>query len=342
LEVGGKISVRVISMDNLISTIVPAYNVEKDIVRCLDSISSQTYPNIEIIVVDDGSNDRTAGIIDEYSILHRNVRVIHKENGGVTSARLRGVQEASGEWIGFVDGDDEIEPDMYERLMNNARKYGAEISHCGYQMIFNDGRVHNFHNSGVLIQHDKVTALQELLSGSMIEPGLGNKLFQKNLFQKLLHTEVMDTSIKINEDLLMNFYLFREANHTVFEDFCPYHYIVRSSSATRRMLTKNDLYDPVKVREIILGEAPYAVKNEAKQAYIKTCIAICNRIAREKSSGYEGDFLNMQMRIREKKSWFNLLNKKQRVLAQLIIWIPKWYGVVYRFYFTHLSKRPYD
>ena len=99
-------------MADLISVIVPVYNVAADLPRCLNSILAQTYPEIEIVAVDDGSPDNSGKILDQYAKQHNNLRVIHKENGGVTSARLRGLQEARGEWIGFVDGDDEIEPDM--------------------------------------------------------------------------------------------------------------------------------------------------------------------------------------------------------------------------------------
>ena len=187
-------------MADLISVIVPVYNVADDLPRCLDSILAQHYPNIEIITVNDGSSDHSGEVLDEYAQLHPCIHVIHQENGGVTSARLRGVTEASGEWIGFVDGDDEIEPDMYERLLRNALEYEAEISHCGYQMLFSDGRVNYFHNTGILEKQDKITALRELLSGESVEPGLCNKLFHKSLFAGL----TMPADIRINEDLLMN------------------------------------------------------------------------------------------------------------------------------------------
>ena len=173
-------------MDNKISIVIPAYNIENYLGTTLDSVLAQTYSNIEIIVVNDGSKDGTGAVIDSYAAREKRIKAIHKENGGVTSARLRGVQEASGEWIGFVDGDDGIEPDMYERLLENALKYGADISHCGYQMVFPNGRVDYYYNTGRLVQQDKITGLSELLSGAMIEPGLCNKLFHKHLFHGLL------------------------------------------------------------------------------------------------------------------------------------------------------------
>ena len=129
-----------------ISIIVPAYNIAAWLPRCLDSILGQTYQNLEVIVVDDGSTDHTGDILERYAAMDARIRPLRKANGGVTSARLEGIRYADGEWIGFVDGDDEIEPDMYERLMGNALKYSADISHCGYQMVFSDGRINYFIN----------------------------------------------------------------------------------------------------------------------------------------------------------------------------------------------------
>lgn len=127
----------------MISVIVPAYNVENYIGRTLDSILGQSFPDLEIIVVDDGSQDGTGAVIDRYAAAHPDrLTALHIPNGGVTNARLTGVSHARGEWIGFVDSDDVIEPDMYERLFENARKHNADISHCGYRMVFEDGRVH--------------------------------------------------------------------------------------------------------------------------------------------------------------------------------------------------------
>lgn len=237
----------------LISIIIPAYNVAPYLARALDSILAQTYTNIEIIAVNDGSSDGTAALLDAYSAKDSRIKVIHKQNGGVTSARLRGVAEANGEWIGFMDGDDYIDPDMYERLISNALTHDADISHCGYQMVF-PNRTDYYYGTGKLLLHNNITGLSELLSGKIIEPGLWNKLFRKELFRNI--STHMDTSIRINEDLLMNYWLFKAAEHTVYEDFCPYHYIVRSGSAANSALNIHLLRDPLRVTHILLKDAP--------------------------------------------------------------------------------------
>ena len=127
-----------------ISVIVPVYNLQDDLERCVVSIMAQTYSNLEIILIDDGSTDRSRDVIQKLAEMDGRIVPVYKENGGVTSARLAGLRKATGEYIGFVDGDDEIEPDMYEFLLKNALDYNADISHCGYQMVFDDGRVKLF------------------------------------------------------------------------------------------------------------------------------------------------------------------------------------------------------
>lgn len=238
-------------MTDLISVIVPVYKVANDLPRCLDSILEQTYPYIEIIAVDDGSPDNSSTILDAYAQKDARLRVIHKENGGVTSARLRGVQEAHGEWIGFVDGDDMIEPDMFARLLDNAHKYHADIAHCGYQRVFPNGRRDLVYGTGRIVEQDRQTGLKDLLTGAFVEPGLCNKLFYKHLFHGLLHDSVMDTSIKINEDLLMNYYLFKAAKRAVYEDVCPYLYMLRENSASQAKVNIHKLLDPARVSRII-------------------------------------------------------------------------------------------
>lgn len=118
----------------LISVIIPVYKVEKYIVKCVESILAQTYRNLEIILVDDGSPDNCPGICDEFAALDTRVRVIHKDNSGVSDARNIGLNVAKGEYIGFIDSDDWIAPNMYETLLASIIKYDADIAVCDYQI----------------------------------------------------------------------------------------------------------------------------------------------------------------------------------------------------------------
>ena len=327
----------------MISVIVPAYNLENYISRTLDSILAQTYNDIEIIVVNDGSNDNTGNIIDKYAKENPGkVNSIHIENSGVTKARLAGIREAQGDWIGFVDGDDVIEADMYEHLMNNAIQYNADISHCGYRMVFDDGRVNYFHNTGKIIEQDRNKGLTDLLNGSMVEPGLCNKLYRKSLFCSIINENLMDEHVKINEDLLMNYILFSNAEKSVFEDFCPYHYIVRRTSASRQKLNKFKIYDPIKVKRKIIELSDENMKENAYAAYIGTCINVYNTIVCAQNSELKDDKIKVRNFIKYDRKLISLLGKKQKLLANMILYFPAIFGIVYRFYVNHFQKNPYE
>lgn len=245
-------------MNHKISIIIPVYNLEQYLSRTVDSVLAQTYQNIEVILVNDGSRDGSASIMDRYAACDSRVRTIHKENGGVTSARLTGVREATGEWIGFVDGDDYAEPQMFARLLENALANHADISHCGYQMVFPNGRVDYYHNTGRLVVQHELQGCCDLLTSRFVEPALYNKLYRRELFEGL--EGWMDQSIRINEDLLMNYYLFLQAKVSVFEDVCPYHYVLRKGSAATSRLNSHKLEDPLKVTHIILEHAPMELR----------------------------------------------------------------------------------
>ena len=168
-----------------ISIVVPAYNTAPWLPRTLESLLSQTHENLEIIVVNDGSGDDTRAVLDAFAAREDRIRAIHKENGGVTSARLAGIAAATGEWIGFVDGDDTVEQQMFAHLLKNAKETGADISHCGHRVLFPDGRVEMVHGTGDKRRQDRLTGIRELLDGGQIESSLCTKLFRRKLFENL-------------------------------------------------------------------------------------------------------------------------------------------------------------
>lgn len=322
-------------MNNKISVIIPVFNIESYIKRCVDSILSQTYPNIEIIIVDDGSTDNSGRIIDDIASTNSSIRVLHKKNGGVTSARLEGVKIASGDWITFVDGDDYIEPDMYEVLMKKAIDYQADISHCGYQMVF-PSRVDYYYNTHKQIIQNNQKGLIDLLSGSFIEPGLCNKLFKTKIVTTIANCNVMDSSIKINEDLLLNYYFFKESKKSVYFDFCPYHYIVRTGSAANSEVSRHFLYDPIEVQKTILKDVSNnkeltnivfgrlagtyingaAMTNPDREAYIDEYIKMC----RQELKRIKAPFLSGNM------------SKILKIRYRLCSFSPDLYRVVHKLY----------
>jgi len=125
-------------MSYKISIIVPIYNSEKYLRKCINSLLCQSYSNLEIILVNDGSKDKSGEICEEYALLDSRIKVIHTENCGQASARNTGLTVAKGEYIGFVDSDDWVDNDMYETLINMIGKYDADIAECGFRLVYDD------------------------------------------------------------------------------------------------------------------------------------------------------------------------------------------------------------
>lgn len=232
-----------------ISIIVPAYNIDGYLSRCLDSLLGQTYRNLEIIVVDDGSSDKTGEILDHYAKLDQRVVAIHTKNQGVSAARNTGLDQATGQFIGFVDGDDLVEQDMFEILIKIAIEQNTDIAHCGYQMVFSN-RVDYYYNTGVQRKMSREEGLQELLKGQMIEPGLWNKLYRAELFTGVR----LPIGIAEREDLFCNFELFSKAKNSFYYDLPKYHYIIRNGSATTERFSEKKRRDSLWVVSKILSK----------------------------------------------------------------------------------------
>lgn len=313
--------------DELISVVVPAYNCAPWLPRCLDSLLNQTYPNLEIVVVNDGSSDNTGAVLDDYAARHPRIRAVHQENAGECAARLSGVDAAKGDWIGFVDSDDEVEPQMYAFLMGNAMKYHVDISHCGYKVIYPDGHIDYQQNSGLLKVQDHETALRDLLEDRIVEMGVCSKLYRKSLFSGI--RQWMDFSIVVNGDMLMNYYLFAQADSAVLEDLCPYHYLIRQGSASRRKLNEHLIYDPIRVRQMILDGCEPALKDDARRALARMCLVSYRLLAMETEPEYEAHRVNVRAEIVRQLPYCHILPRRNALLVKLISKTPRVFDVLY-------------
>lgn len=311
----------------LISVVVPAYNCAPWLPRCLDSLLNQTWPNLEIIVVNDGSKDNTKEVADDYASRYPNVRAVHQENAGEYAARLAGVDVAEGEWIGFVDSDDEAEPHMYELLISNAHAHGAVLSHCGYKVIYPDGHVDYQQNSGLVKVQDTQTGLRDLLEEVIMEMGLCSKLFHRSLFPGI--REWMDFSIVINGDMMMNYYLFSRAQKAVLEDVCPYHYLIRQGSASRRKLNRHLIYDPIRVRQMIHDRCEPEMKEDARRALVRMCLVSYRLLAMEKDPEYNEDRKKVRAIIAQQLPYCSILPRRNAVLVRLISRAPWVFDTLY-------------
>ena len=226
-----------------VSVVVPVYNVEKYLRECLDSIVNQTLKDIEIILVDDGSPDNCPQICDEYAAKDARIKVIHKPNGGYGSAVNRGIEEAIGEYIGIVESDDWIEPDMYEKLYNNAKESNSDVCICDFYHARNSGNtIHEY----ITKKNIGLNECFNLLSKPeiMYQPAYPwNKLYKKEFLDtnqiKMFEDKRMYQDITWNSEILSKCKLFSYINEPLYY----YRYdSVNSSTNIGNLSTINYLY----------------------------------------------------------------------------------------------------
>lgn len=312
-----------------ISVIVPAYNVAAWIPRCMDSILRQTYTNLEIIAIDDGATDDSGKIIDQYAEKDPRVIAVHKKNEGLVALRETGIQLATGDYVGFVDGDDEIVPDFYQRLLNNAVQYNADISHCGMEYCFYDGRVINHGNTGKFLVMHHEEGLAALLEGNIVEPSLCNKLYKK----ELLPSSCLDPDIVNNEDLLRNFILFSRAKVSVYDDFCGYKYWRRGESMSNNSNSEATAEQVLKARRQILNNSDNDIYQYAASSLLKALVATINTFS---DSTHREQYLKYRRQLIDMKKNIQYLPKKERIIALMIVYVP---GVHKAFYHTNQVRK---
>ncbi len=227
--------------NQLISIIVPIYNIEAYLPTCLDSILAQTYQNLEIILVDDGSTDQCGQICDIYAGRDSRIRVIHKENGGLVSARKVGMRASTGSLIAYVDGDDWIEPDMYERMYQRMTTQNVDIVMCGrYEDVGNVCKeVYHGVEEG---RYDKQELMQyiypQMIVGDAffewcIFPGVWDKLFRRECVEK--YQMAVDERIVMGEDAACAYPCLLHVDSIYVMHECLYHYRQTTSSIVKRL-----------------------------------------------------------------------------------------------------------
>lgn len=215
----------------LISIIIPVYNVEKYLRQCVDSVLAQTYKNLEIILIDDGSVDSSGKICDEYAVQDRRVKVIHQNNQGVYVSRNVGLQVATGEYIGFVDSDDYIKPDMYQILLEETLKNQVDITMCGQFLLKPNGvEAVKFPQKTAYIYPDNATWLKDLMTYPFATQVLWNKLFKKQAIGNI----IFNPQLRNSGDCQFLLDLLCKPLRVAFVPQPLYYYVVRDNSITHR------------------------------------------------------------------------------------------------------------
>lgn len=230
-------------LEALVSIVVPIYNVELYLEKCIQSILEQSYKNIEVLLIDDGSTDKSGEICDVYAGKDERIKVIHKKNGGLSSARNIGIKNSNAEYICFIDSDDWINREFTKVLMENILNSDAEIAVCGFIYEYSDKKTCNkiINSSKILNGQD---ALYNLYNQNYLTMTVAwNKIYKKSLFNNIRYEEGI-----INEDENIIHELFYKSAKIVCIDKYLYHYRIRKNSITKSSFSLKNL-DSVYVYE---------------------------------------------------------------------------------------------
>ena len=252
-------------MDELISVIVPVYNVEKYLHQCIDSILMQTYKNLEIILVDDGSTDQSGSICDEYARQDKRVVTIHQKNKGLAGARNTGLDIMSGEWISFVDSDDWISNLFYEKQLLALKQHGAELALVRFSSSEDDFK--KLHSNTiaelVLDSNQLLETYYKTQNSKKITTSVWPRLYRANLIHNMRFPEGF-----LNEDILFTVETFLKCNLAVYIDEPLYYYrkirigsIMNAKFSSKRVMDNLELYTKVESLLISKGKAELTVKN---------------------------------------------------------------------------------
>lgn len=248
---------------DLISVIVPVYNVECYLEKCIESICAQTYRHLEIILSDDGSTDRSGAICDAYAQKDSRILVIHKENGGLSDARNAGIEIASGKWFMFVDSDDTITPDTVERLYRAAMENDCEIAVCNIVRIYDDGATEPFYHP---VKTMTVWAGQQRFE-TLKQPSVCNKLFRADMFR-----DVRFPKGKFYEDTFVYHILAHRAKAIALTGHDGYFYLSRRESILGQPKYTDRYFDRIeavyeRVRYLIDHQVPYYAEEACESLY---------------------------------------------------------------------------
>ncbi len=267
-------------MENeLISIIVPVYNVEQYLDECVNSIIKQTYTNLEIILIDDGSTDASGKMCDEYAEKDKRIKVVHKENGGLSSARNAGLDICTGEYISFIDSDDYVDPDFIRYMYNLLKKYNVSVSGCKWRFVFFNGNLEAQEKALVENMEPQKDFYKNLLYGRRAV-GQTVYLFKRDIFDNLRYSEGI-----IFEDSDLVYKIFAKCNNVVISNNQLYYYRLRQNSITNSIFDRKKLglIDvSKKMCDFILSSFP-ELEMAAASKMVWACYSTLNQLYKSKA-----------------------------------------------------------
>ncbi len=275
-----------------ISVIVPVYKVEPYLDRCVQSIVDQTYGNLEIILVDDGSPDGCPAMCDAWAEKDKRIRVIHKPNGGLSDARNAGMAAATGEYISFVDSDDWLAPEMLERLLDALERDDSDIAACAVEMVWEDGTLSQPLTVRKNCVLDRLEAQKELLKEKLLKQPVWYKLYRRETIKGILF-EVG----KYHEDVFWSYQAVGNARRVTLIDYIGYYYFQRGGSIMGEgySIKRLDAVEAIERRYWYLSENFPELELDARIGIVNSCV-------------YHGQMALKYLPSTERKKAFMVLN----------------------------------
>jgi glycosyltransferase involved in cell wall biosynthesis len=284
---------------DLISIIVPVYNVEQYLDKCIQSIVQQSYKNLEILLIDDGSTDNSSYICDSWAEKDKRIKVFHLKNSGVSHARNTGLAVASGAYIGFVDADDWIDVDMYQSMIRYMKRFHSDIHVGGFIVDYP-------HKQEIILKQGKVCCLSAEEAMKEMISLKSRPLFRGHLIDKLYRHEILrdirlDEDLKLSEDTLFFWQALQSTSCISYAPQFSYHYRMRDDSATHKKMRKEDgtyLDAIVQIRDSAQS-LDYSISHMAEMFYLAQTIAVLKSILISDAEGFDKVFYNGQRELRK-------------------------------------------
>jgi len=285
--------------EELISIIVPIYKVENYLERCLNSILKQTYINLEIILIDDGSTDSSGSICDNYSKKDKRIVTIHNENQGVSASRNNGLNIANGKYITFIDSDDFVSENYIEELYKMITLNNADMAIIGNDEQYNDGIIKMNKKLKVTINAEKT--IKKILEEKYISSVCWGKMYKKTLLDDIK----FDTNINIGEDFKFIIEVLDKANKISIDTKQNlYHYKMTENSVTKQKNRKNDWLEEIKLTESMfkpIEEKYPKIKSRAIQRYIRVNITFLTNMIKENDEELKNEIEQFYKRVSQYK-----------------------------------------
>ena len=282
-------------MNDLITVMIPAYNAQKYIGRCIESLLKQTYKEIEILIVNDGSKDNTKSICEDYSQKDSRVRLVNQENGGEGAARNTGLREAKGKYLTFVDADDYVKEDFIERLHTNLVKINAGLAICGFTELREDTVLNE--TSGDITFMNQEEGMEMLLREDSFKGYVWNKIFDLDIIRQ--NKLSFDTSLAVWTDVLFVFQYMRHIEKIVFDPTPEYYYIYLETSVSHgggnNVIAVEKSYSAIRAKEQMIDDIPdnyVKVKRQIAVRFVQSSLAVIRNIGYSENPKKYNEFID--------------------------------------------------